>query len=67
MKTFFETRPVVGSLILWAAWLVFVMLSALVLAALFPGLAGYGSGASASLVIILVGVVLVAALLAAFR
>ncbi|MFN8498424.1 MAG: CPBP family intramembrane glutamic endopeptidase [Anaerolineae bacterium] len=67
MKSFFETRPVVGSVILWAAWVLFVTLGALVLAAFVPGLPGYGAGVSASLVLILVGVVLVAGLLAAFR
>ncbi|MFN8475629.1 MAG: CPBP family intramembrane glutamic endopeptidase [Anaerolineae bacterium] len=67
MKNWFETHPIVGSVILWAAWLVFVTLGAFALAALVPGLPGYGTGISASLVLILVGVVLVAGLLAAFH
>ncbi len=67
MKAFFETRPVAGSVILWGAWLAFVTLGALILAALVPDLAGYGTGVSASLVLVLVAVVLVAGLLAAFR
>ena len=66
MKAWFEARPLVGSLIIWVADIVFVLAGAALLSALFPNLPGYGRGLSQSLVLVLVGVVLVAALLTAF-
>lgn len=65
MKAWFEARPLVGSLIIWVADIVFVLGGAALLSLLFPSLPGYGRGLSQSLVLVLVGVLLVAGLLTA--
>lgn len=67
MRIWFEKHSLAGSLIIWLADLVFVIGGALLLSALFPNIPGYGRGISQSLILVLLGVVLVAALLSAFH
>ncbi len=67
MRVWFDEHPLVGSLLIWLADAVFVVVGALLLSALFPNIPGYGRGLSQSLILVLVGVLLVAAMLTAFR
>ena len=66
MKAWFEDHPLAGSLTIWAVDIVFVLAGAALLTALFPSMLGYGRGLSQSLVLVLVGALLVAALLTGF-
>ena len=63
MKRFFETRPWVAVAIIYVINIAFVLLGARLLSAMFPDMPGYGRGLSQSLILVLVGVALVAALL----
>ncbi|MCW5848862.1 MAG: CPBP family intramembrane metalloprotease [Anaerolineae bacterium] len=65
MKAWFDARPLAGSLIIWVADIVFVLGGAALLSVLFPAMPGYGRGLSQSLVLVLIGVLLIAALLTA--
>lgn len=67
MKSWFEEHPLAASVIIWIGDIVFVLAGAWLLSVLFPNMPGYGRGLSQSLVLVLVGVVLVAAMLSAFR
>ncbi len=67
MRAWFDEHPLAGSIVLWAADIVFIIAGALLLSALLPNIPGYGRGISQSLILVLLGVVLVAALLSAFR
>ncbi len=66
MRIWFDEHPMAGSLIIWIADIVFVLVGALLLSALFPNIPGYGRGLSQSLILVLAGVLLVAAMLAGF-
>ncbi len=67
MKRFFEERLWAAVAIIYAINIAFVLLGARLLSALFPDMPGYGRGLSQSLILVLVGVLLVAALLTAAR
>ena len=67
MKAWFEEHPLAASVIIWIADIVFVLAGAWLLSLLFPDMPGYGRGLSQSLVLVLVGVLLVAAMLSVFR
>lgn len=66
MRAWFDEHPLGGSLVIWIADIIFVVGGALLLSVLFPSIAGYGRSLSQSLILVLIGVALVAALLAAF-
>ena len=66
MKAWFEDHPLAGSLTIWAVDIVFVLAGAALLTALLPSMPGYSRGLSQSLVLVLVGALLVAALLTGF-
>ena len=63
MRVWFEEHPLAGSLVIWVADILFVLGGAMLLSALFPNMPGYGRGMSQSLVLVLAGVLLVAAML----
>lgn len=67
MRKWFENHPLPASLILWGANIVFTLGGALLLSALFSDIVGYGRGVSQSLILVLIGVALVALLLAAMN
>lgn len=67
MKAYLEKHPLVASFGIWVLDIVFVLSGAALLSLLFPTLPGYGRGLSQSLVLVLIGVVLVAAVLTGFR
>ena len=64
MKAWFEEHPLSAALVIWAANIVFVLAGSAVLSLLLPNVPGYGRGLSQSLILVLIGVLLVAALLA---
>jgi len=66
VKAWFEEHPLPAALIIWAANIVFVLAGSAVLSLLLPNVPGYGRGLSQSLILVLIGVLLVAALLAGF-
>ncbi len=65
MRTFFDRRPWAAVAIIYAVDIAFVLGGAALLSMWFPNIPGYGYGLSQSLILVLVGVLVVAAWLSA--